>query len=45
LKIDSDESEDIIQVETEEMVVATEKDEKIALTLTKKDTKTTLENK
>ena len=45
LKIDSDESEDIIQVETEEMVVATEKDEKIALTLTKKNTKTTLENK
>ena len=45
LKIDSDESEDIIQVETKEMVVATEKDEKIALTLTKNNTKTTLENK
>jgi len=27
------------------MVVATEKDEKIALTLTKNNTKTTLENK
>ena len=45
LKIDSEESEDILQVETDEMVVATEKDEKIALTLTKNNTKTTLENK
>ena len=45
LKIDSEESDDILQVETDEMVVATEKDEKIALTLTKNKTRTTLENK
>lgn len=45
LKIDSEESDDILQVETDEMVVATEKDEVIALTLTKSNTKTTLENK
>ena len=45
LKIDSEKSEDVLQVETEEMVVATEKDEVIALTLTKSNSKTTLANK
>ena len=45
LKIDSEESNDTLQVETDEMVVATEEDEKIALTLTKSNAKTTLVNK
>ncbi|MBQ9553400.1 hypothetical protein IJU97_00005 [bacterium] len=45
LKIDSEESDDVLQVETEEITIETTKDEKVALTLTKKDTKTELENK
>ena len=45
LKIDSDESFDILQVETDEMTIETNKDEKVALTLTKVDHRTELENK
>ena len=45
LKVDSDESVDILQVETDEMTIETNKDEKVALTLTKVDHRTELENK
>jgi len=45
LKIDSDESNDILQIETDEMTIETDKDEKVALTLTKTESKTELENK